>query len=573
MSVTRPARAAALAVSLVAAAAAAATAPAVAQTPAGVAAALEPQQQIHAGLEPYRSLGGSLLEDGGAAITWGNFSSYLLFGATGRPFAPLPARFDATNNHVVGIGPRGGGLLAWDIRGRTRAVRLGATGPVGGELAIDGFGWPQRAEINDRGDALVVMIGRRYGLSVAQSPSRRGAFLPLQKLGDPPGSWAPLIPLRTGFVAAWIESRPCRPDLGPDCARHVLRAAVARDGRRFGPTRTIGAAERLAETGTEATLRLLPHDGDGALLAWTGRDGSRGVHVATLAPGARRFGRAQRLSTPDVPVRSLEAAANERGDALVVWSEPDRARGGSGSLRLATRSPDGGWRSSRTLSDAATDARWPRVRLGARGDALVAWSGDGRWWLRTRPAGGSMTAAVEMPTIAQPWTAGLGVDPRGSAYALFETTDRAITAAHDEGIAAAVWPVGQQPRPRLLDHGPHTVPQLAVNDRGQALATWASWVGSAQIHATVRSPGSDFSPPQVAASHLFTLPTPYVNRRGDLLIVSQGRNEEDEWMIGAVHGSMRATVTGARPSGRGRSAAGRAASLPPRCASSLACSP
>lgn len=526
-----------------AAAVASATVVAALATPAARAETLtptarfdSPQHVAPTCCDPYRSIDPTLFADGGAALAWGYVGGWLSLRPPGGPFAPAPVRADVrTRRFAAAAAAEGGGVVAWDERGRTRAAPI-AAGRLGDPVDV-GAGWPREMLLDSRGDTLVSLSTRQWQRLVLAVRPPGGRFHAPQAFGD--GMRAErLVPLRSGFAIAWVD-HPCVRAPAPrhwDCETFV-RAAVSRDGRRFGPVQTVARLRAAEQRPERVELRLLPRGGDGALLVWA--DGGRRsrVRLALLGAGATRFSPARTISRPGRRSRAIEAAANGRGDALVAWVEVDRSR--AKRVRAATVDRRGRAARSRQLSGARLEAKAPRVRLGARGDALVSWADGPRWWLRTRAAGDRFGAAVELPPTQRPWLNQLAIDRDGQVLALF--SGAASDANEGGGVWGAVWPAGRIPsQPRRLANGWQRGLQLAVNAPGEALAVWTGPDGgdATALRASVRLPGGDFPPATAVATERIGDPVARINERGDLLISAYDFPDGgDSYDIGAVTGA------------------------------------
>jgi hypothetical protein len=255
-------------------------------------------------------------------------------------------------------------------------------------------------------------------------------------------------------------------------------------------------------------------------------------------------------------------AANEKGDAVVVWQEcfspedlpvgePEPAgpacttegfeEVGRYVERAAYRPAGGTWSAPQTLSKATETAIKARVAIDAAGNAIVVWEGDELPFKTISPkviyAGrlkaGQTTWSVQQisPLVAEAGEPHVAFDAAGNATALFHVretpssdllVESTVLNAHDTSWSSSV---------QVSQSGEATFePQLAVNAAGAAVAIWRGNKTN-RIEGKVRT-GGVWSPTQqnLSAEGVFTRePRLGIDSAGDAVAVwrytNAGKNQ------------------------------------------------
>jgi hypothetical protein len=270
-------------------------------------------------------------------------------------------------------------------------------------------------------------------------------------------------------------------------------------------------------------------DGD-AVVVWqdVAKDSS------SIRAAIRPAGRAWQTSDPPLsePGRRLstsDVAIDGAGAAVAVWSE----KAGDDApivVRVATRPPGGPWRVDKDLlSTPGRTATEPQVGVSARGEAIAIWreqmvaGGDGyAIRIATRQPGGDW---VVQPTPLS--TAGhsagspeLAVNDRGVAVAIWhEETD---TEPKNAIIRASWRPVGGAWQPPSVISSPDAIIDgssdvVAIGESGEAAAIWSQRPGISSYSAprdvvvSVRQAGGGWTAsPETAATQASLYPDPSV---------------------------------------------------------------
>jgi hypothetical protein len=342
-------------------------------------------------------------------------------------------------------------------------IELSTDGFGNAVLAIDGNGgvlalWPGSPLVQGTGAGIKA---RRYAAASGWSPT--------VTVGSPAtaGPVAAAIDASGNALVAW--SKPTPPDLFTIDANRYVPAA--------GWGNTVSVSKNAAGAALDAQLAT---DAQGnALLVWVQRIGdfrTRADLWASRFTPAGGWSAPQLLETDDTgTVTEPDIAMNAAGNAVVAWVQSD---GQGATLRSARFAPSSGWSTPVAVENAAGDAAYPQVAIDRNGNALVVWGqfrgprvpGEfNEVWSNRMTADGawSTAAAIGLGSLADTHPQ-LGFDGAGNALAVW---DRA------EGTSAARYTVagGWTREERIVQDTVGSLTSqvsLAVNDRGDAIATW-----------------------------------------------------------------------------------------------------
>ena len=230
--------------------------------------------------------------------------------------------------------------------------------------------------------------------------------------------------------------------------------------------------QTLSLPGLDASEQQLTVDPAGdATVVWQGAEAPHAVILASSRPAGGAFGVPQVLTDPGAYAAQPDVASDARGDAVAVWL---KAEGSSRRVQAAYRPAGGAFGAVQTLSQAGAEADEPRVAMDGRGDAVLLWS----------IAGGGhaeVQAAVAAP---------------GGAFAA------PVSLSGPAAVAS--------------------VPQVALDEHGDAIAVWDGWDGSnIRIEDSVRPAGASFGAPQLLSPAGYNADTPQLayDAAGDALVV------------------------------------------------------
>jgi len=245
-----------------------------------------------------------------------------------------------------------------------------------------------------------------------------------------------------------------------------------------------------------------------------------GLLLLGAAPASASSGwvDAETLTPPVADAGQPDVAVDAGGTAVAVWT------GDRGAIEVVQRAPGEGWTAPVTL---APSGALPRVAVDAQGDALVAWAeaGSGQAVVRTalRPAGGTWLRQPDLDaggTFVSALTARFAAD--GTATVSWETSGGLRAARRS---AAGTWgaPLDLTPPGEDVAGG-----DVAFADDGSATVAWAqegaAAGGATLIQTAVRTPDGAWEPktavsqPQLQAAD----PRLAVDGRGQLLATWAG---------------------------------------------------
>jgi hypothetical protein len=245
---------------------------------------------------------------------------------------------------------------------------------------------------------------------------------------------------------------------------------------------------------------------------------------------------------------SPHVAFDARGDAIVVWQREDGTVEGTSkhAIQAAFRPAGGAWGAPETISvpDGSDEsAENASVAFDGRGDAFVVWdaySGDVpegdahfREQAAFKPAGGAWQAPVDLSQVEAPGSGypQLAVDERGDAIVIWTCFCGSI----EESIrpAGGVWGA-----PVVVSET-GSDPEVALDGQGDALAVWDGWPGVES--AFMPAGGSWQAPVEVSGSGVAGEPHVAVNSWGDAAAIWE------QWTNGFL--SPRTVQTAFMPAG------------------------
>ena len=220
------------------------------------------------------------------------------------------------------------------------------------------------------------------------------------------------------------------------------------------------------------------------------------VAIALLfgTPARALFGEPVTISPDGVQASQPKIATDRAGNALAVWTE-----GSTGARRVhaAWRPAGGDFASVGLLSADSGDADRPQVVFDEGDNALVVWTryeGElGRVEAAFRPAGGAFGAA-QVVSAAQEGASNFDAQVAIDESAVVVWTRQ--SAAGDLSVQAAFRPKGGAfaAQQTVSVAGQAFEPQVAVDERGNALAVWTQEVGgSPRVFSAFRPRTGDWS--------------------------------------------------------------------------------
>lgn len=260
--------------------------------------------------------------------------------------------------------------------------------------------------------------------------------------------------------------------------------------------------QTISEPGQDASQQQVAFDqGGDAVAVWQSSGGPEPVIMAAARPAGGAFTSPQMLSNPSVFSTSPDVASDAQGDSVAVWLQFD---GANFRVQAAHRPAGGSFGAPQTLSAAGYEAREPRVAMNAAGEAVIVWSLDSglgeEAQASSAAAGGvfgvaqnltGFTGAASLPQVA--------LDSHGDAIAVWEGWDGSNIRIQEASRPAG----GNFGAPEFLSPAGDNAgtPQIALDSSGDALAVWR-FDGSpaSTIQGDHRLAGGAFASPQTVST-------------------------------------------------------------------------
>ena len=267
-------------------------------------------------------------------------------------------------------------------------------------------------------------------------------------------------------------------------------------------------------------------DGE-AIAVWCYDNGSNEIVQASVRPASGGAWQA--------PVQLSEAGRNASapvvridpaGEAIVAWELFD----GSHQIVQASVRPEAGgaWTSPVTLSDPGDDSYSPQIGLDPSGEAIAVWElyngSNAIAQASVRPqAGGAWQTPVDLSeTNHEAYAPQIAVNAKGEAIAVwaFDNGSHAIAQASVRPQAGGAW---QTPVDISETASYASEPQVALNDEGEAVATWDLWSTEELVQVSVRSAGGSWQTPVTLGRGQFNMGSPAarpaIDADGDAVVV------------------------------------------------------
>jgi hypothetical protein len=237
-----------------------------------------------------------------------------------------------------------------------------------------------------------------------------------------------------------------------------------------------------------------------AIVAWRRFvDPVSGIWVNRYVPNLGWTGATLLQQEKNDEVFDPRIAMNDRGDAVVVWQQSTATH----NTVWASRHVAGaGWEQpTRASQDGVSDASAPRVAMDASGNAMVVWRQfDGvstSIWanLFDISRGWGVADVLDVEQGGTAFDAQIVMSPSGNAIAIWTQTSREhsrIYASHY--LVGRGW--GRTARVGANGDMAALLPQLAMDERGNAMAVWCQRDGKRfHVHASRYQAGGAWSLP------------------------------------------------------------------------------
>jgi hypothetical protein len=260
--------------------------------------------------------------------------------------------------------------------------------------------------------------------------------------------------------------------------------------------------QTLSQPGQDAGQQQVAFDqGGDAVAVWQSTGGPQPVIMAAARPAGGAFGIAQTLSDPSSYSMSPEVSSDAQGNSIAVWLHFD---GANARIQAAYRPAGGSFGSPQTLSAAGYEAREPHVAMNAAGEAVLVWSlGSGlneEIQAATAAPGGVFGEAHDLTTFTTVASVPrVALDSHGDAIAVWDGWDGSNIRI-DDALRPAGGTFGT---PSFLSPSGYNAdtPQIAFDSSGNALAVWR-FDGSpaSTIQGDYRPSDGEFDAPQTVSA-------------------------------------------------------------------------
>jgi PKD domain len=259
--------------------------------------------------------------------------------------------------------------------------------------------------------------------------------------------------------------------------------------------------QTVSQPGQDASHQQVAFDQGGDAVAVWQSAGAQTVIMASARPAGGVFSAPQTLSDPSAYSMSPDVASDAQGDAIAVWLHFD---GANARVQAAYRPAGGSFGSPQTLSPAGYEAREPRVAMNGSGEAVLVWSlASGlteKLQASSAAPGGTFGAPVDLTgfsTVAS--VPRVALDSHGDAIAVWDGWDGSNIRIED-----AIRPAGASfGSSRLLSPSGSNAdtPRVTFDAAGNALAVWR-FDGSpaSTVQGDYRPAGGEFDAPQTVSA-------------------------------------------------------------------------
>jgi hypothetical protein len=356
-----------------------------------------------------------------------------------------PVAISASDGHVsapphVVLDSAGDATAVWSAEGQVESayrpagegweapVDLSNPEPAGEGIVGPGNGRAPVIAVDGAGDVTVVWESWAEGMTLIEAVERpAGGAWPLPTvIGEEPTASSPepwvAVDSAGDAVAVWKKAE-------------VIQSAYRVAGGSWGAPIAISGEESFVP---QAAMNAA---GD-ATVVWMAHRGGRYVVESAFRPAGGGWESPTLVSQPGEEGGDPQIALDAAGDTLVAWRGEDA---GTEYVRTATRPAGGSWEAPTDASSAGEEVQSIEDAVDPDGDAIVAWSGDGRQvgeYGRSRaafrPSGGAWETPEELSA------------PEGNGFPqdlVFDQSGNAAIVSEREATDASSWVVEAAYRP------------------------------------------------------------------------------------------------------------------------------
>ena len=262
-----------------------------------------------------------------------------------------------------------------------------------------------------------------------------------------------------------------------------------------------GGAQSLSADAHPASQPQVAADGSGNSLAvWTEFDGANLRVRAAFARDGKKFGEAETLSAAGFDAFEPQVAFDGNGKAYVVWTRFD---GANTRVEAASRSRWGHFDPAVALSAAGQDAFEPQIAVDPKGNAVAAWTGSDGTNLRVqaafKPKWSSFEAAENLSAAGQDgFEPAVAIDESGNALVVWTRSDGANLRI--QGSYRPRWKEFEPAVDVSAAGNDASQPQVAFDRKGNALAIWTASDGAnLRVQSALRPKWDEFESPETVS--------------------------------------------------------------------------
>ncbi len=358
--------------------------------------------------------------------------------------------------------------------------------------------WGFRTRDGQWGDPVLLGIGQAgqfadFPPQVALDPNGNAVAVWRQSDGTRYNIWANRFTLAAGWgVPELLETDNAGDAFWPEVALDPNGNAVAVwfqwDGtryniwaNRFTLAAGWGVAELLETDNAGDVVPQVVLDPTGnAVVVWQQFDGTRYNIWANRFALAAGWGAAELFETDNAGgATAPQVALDPNGNAVVVWNQSDGTRSNIWANRFT---PAVGWGvPERIETDNAGSASSPQVATDPNGNAVAVWqqwdgTGTTNIWANrfTLAAGWGVAERIETDNAGNAQAPQVALDSNGNAVAVWQQFDGTRTNIWANRFTlAAGW--GAAERIETGNAGGASLPQVALDPNGNAVAVWEQW--------------------------------------------------------------------------------------------------
>jgi len=245
-------------------------------------------------------------------------------------------------------------------------------------------------------------------------------------------------------------------------------------------------ADNISPTGSMAMLPRVAADAGAALIIWQQDDGSFfRAYKSEYRNGVwtHPTSTAERFDPGGAHVNSQQIAMDDHGNAIIVWAQDQlgiyKSEYRNGVWTHPTSSVD------RVNNNGTTGASLPQVAMDNNGNAVIVWQqsdGSKQQIYMREYRGGNWSAVPALTTRFSPagqdaYNPQVAMDNNGNAIVVWEQNDGTSGIAYSQiykrEYRGGIWSPVPALTNRISPTGEHAYwPQVAMDDRGNAVITW-----------------------------------------------------------------------------------------------------